>query len=723
MLTKRTMLRGVGIVVAVLAPAGAAAVAQTGPPPLCPAVPPGTACPAPAIGEELRALPELVAKGGALDVTFRLEPRTFCVPVLASASAPWSAQAMTLRTYVYTDPASGQEGCGYPGPTLRLRKAASELPGAQGDALSILLVNNLKPQDPTACDDPCPTGTVCPSDPKDLPSHSECPTQTLPIPPDSPYSTCCCWTRLTQVHPSCMHGDNTTNLHFHGGHVSPQPPADYVLLELHPKLAGGPAGGEAAAATAGTNGTTGTNGTSAADGTHAAHGRGHTAFGQFHYHFGRLPWAQPEGTHWYHPHKHGSVALQVANGMPGAILVEGPFDDWLNGYYAAQGQKLTEKTLVLQLVQETLSLWGQGPSPAAGTTAATTAVLVNGQVAPTITMLPGEVQRWRFLNATPQQALQVTLFFGADASAKQIAMDGVRFARENYERQPLFAPADPTAFSLAPANRADFLVQAPVQPGTYPLRFQTRALSPRAKERFRRIDEALAPGAPLPPLVQLVVAAPAEGAPPKKVATGFPPADRWPPMPDYLQDLPAGGDKLSLVFDMTVDGGGVPVGGDPTTRFSINGKRFDPSCVDIQTKLGGTADWTVTNDAEGGVPHTLHIHINPFQVLSSGGAPYQAPYPWQDTILLPPPPTAPVAPPPAGSNTVTLRQKYLDFTGEYVLHCHYLGHEDQGMMLGIQTVCPQDPTKFGKARPDGAPECVPGNLIPAAPLCVPPPSP
>ena len=86
----------------------------------------------------------------------------------------------------------------------------------------------------------------------------------------------------------------------------------------------------------------------------------------------------------------------------------------------------------------------------------------------------------------------------------------------------------------------------------------------------------------------------------------------------------------------------------------------------------------MTNDTEGGVPHTLHIHINPFQVLSSAGVPYQAPYPWQDTILVPGPPAGPVEPQPVGADTVTLRQKYQDFTGEYVLHCHYLGHEPRG---------------------------------------------
>ena len=622
--------------VAVLAPAGAAVLAQTGSSPLCPAVPPGTTCPAPAIGEELRAVPELKAAGGALDVTFRLETRTFCVPVLASATAPWSAQAMTLRTYVYTDPATRQEGCGYPGPTLRLRKAESERPGAPADALSVLLVNNLTPQDATACDDPCPAATVCPSDSKDLPKPSECPQQPLPMPAGSAYSTCCCWTRLTQSYPSCMHGDNTTNLHFHGA----------------PRLAPAAAGLRAARAAAQAGRRRGP-----AD-HHATHARGTVVFGQFQYDVDPPPRTQPRAPTGTTRTSTARSSLQVANGMPGALLIEGPFDDWLSGYY--KRGRLAEKTLVLQQIQ---SAGGQ-PVPARGRRRHADAV--NGQVSPTVTMLPGEVQRWRFVNAThaagaPGHAL---LPRRRDGAPDRHGRRPLRAARTT-SRQPLFDPANPTAFNLAPGNRADFLVEAPAQPGTYHVRFQTRALSPRAQERFRRMDEALAPGVELPPLVQLVVAAPAEGAPPAKVATGFPPADKWPPMPDYLADLPAGSDKLSLVFDLTVDGGGTPVGGDPTTRFFINGKRFDPSCVDVQTKLGGVADWTVTNGGEGGVPHTLHIHINPFQVLTNGTTTYQAPYPWQDTILLPAP--AAGTPPPAGSNVVTLRQEYLDFTGEYVL--------------------------------------------------------
>ena len=43
---------------------------------------------------------------------------------------------------------------------------------------------------------------------------------------------------------------------------------------------------------------------------------------------------QAPGTHWYHARKHGSTAINVANGMTGAFIIEGKYDDDLNAAYA-----------------------------------------------------------------------------------------------------------------------------------------------------------------------------------------------------------------------------------------------------------------------------------------------------------------------------------------------------------------------------------------------------
>ncbi|WP_420360335.1 multicopper oxidase domain-containing protein, partial [Agrobacterium vitis] len=36
-----------------------------------------------------------------------------------------------------------------------------------------------------------------------------------------------------------------------------------------------------------------------------------------------IPVDHPAGTFWYHPHRHGSTALQVGSGMAGALIIPG----------------------------------------------------------------------------------------------------------------------------------------------------------------------------------------------------------------------------------------------------------------------------------------------------------------------------------------------------------------------------------------------------------------
>jgi hypothetical protein len=58
----------------------------------------------------------------------------------------------------------------------------------------------------------------------------------------------------------------------------------------------------------------------------------------------------------------------------------------------------------------------------------------------------------------------------------------------------------------------------------------------------------------------------------------------------------------------------------------------------------------------------------------------------------------------SNSASVLLRQKFEDYTGGYVIHCHFLGHEDRGMMWNVQTVCePPDNLLYGETKKSGAP--------------------
>jgi FtsP/CotA-like multicopper oxidase with cupredoxin domain len=125
------------------------------------------------------------------------------------------------------------------------------------------------------------------------------------------------------------HGFNTTNLHAHGLHVDPL--QDNVYIALQPQLNGA---GMACRPT-----------------------RANpvwTCNGQFtyEYKFGQTPdngtTRIPAGTYWYHPHKHGSVGIQVPSGMAGAFIVRGDLD-----VIANMPPAMDEKIMVAQLIEYT----------------------------------------------------------------------------------------------------------------------------------------------------------------------------------------------------------------------------------------------------------------------------------------------------------------------------------------------------------------------------------
>lgn len=129
---------------------------------------------------------------------------------------------------------------------------------------------------------------------------------------------------------------------------------------------------------------------------------------------GLAPQPHPPGTHWYHPHCHGSTHNQVASGMAGFLLIEGDVDDAINraltGVRDPDPQLKTgtydyiERTMLIQRVfliskdpdaptKSLLSGMGSG-----GTSAD---IAVNGDNIPdTIAMRPGAIERWRVLNGS-----------------------------------------------------------------------------------------------------------------------------------------------------------------------------------------------------------------------------------------------------------------------------------------------------------------------------------
>ena len=379
---------------------------------------------------------------------------------------------------------------------------------------------------------------------------------------------------------------NTTNVHYHGFHVSPRGNSDNVYLNIDP--------------------------------------------GQHFNYVVRIPDDHPAGNYWYHPHRHGSVAAQVASGAAGMAIIGGALDT------VAEIAAMVERVMVIQAPVPGLEdlLTSEEPIWALD---AERNFLINGSYRPRIYMREGEVQHWRVLHAGDAQFLLLTA-------------DGLEIYEVGRDGNPLPTADLVTNVDLAPGNRANILVKAP-KVGTYELR---RPAFSQGKQ-------------PLPDimLAEIVVIA-ADDA---RVAKHIP----------FGRDVPAGPlPKNRILTDIAdseitahrqfVLGVSEVKGFFRDTEFTINGQPFDPRRDDVVTKLGAVEEWTLVNTTP--YPHPLHIHVNPFQVIDVNGVPDPR-KPWLDTVAVP------------AAGTLRFRTRFTDFSGRYVMHCHILPHEDTGMMINI----------------------------------------
>lgn len=117
----------------------------------------------------------------------------------------------------------------------------------------------------------------------------------------------------------------------------------------------------------------------------------------------------------------------------------------------------------------------------------------------------------------------------------------------------------------------------------------------------------------------------------------------------------------------SMNGGAVHSG-----MHTINGRAYDMNRIDETVTAGDTEIWEVDNSA-GDEPHPMHIHGVQFQVIEKTGGviePYERG--WKDTILL------------KKGEKVKIIMRFPNEKGLFLLHCHNLEHEDDGMMMNFE---------------------------------------
>jgi FtsP/CotA-like multicopper oxidase with cupredoxin domain len=400
----------------------------------------------------------------------------------------------------------------------------------------------------------------------------------------------------------------------------------------------------------------------------------------------------PAGTFWYHAHVHGSTAVQLASGMAGALIIEEGTAQNGDLNVLPEVKQANEKIFVLQQFGydktgkiETFSLRNHP-------------TLINGQLAPKIRMRPGEVQRWRFIHAGIQENIVLAL---DGHPLHEVAADGISLGRRvHWPESAATVPAE-SRLVLGPGYRTDVLVKA-VQPAPgqrvflrdLPLN-SARSLRAADLRNFRAAEGLLGLESGIPVgssdkpeqiLAEIIIEGPPMpmDLPAANALANVTPAELKPISDDMLQAKEAQSAEFRVKNQLVCqsDGSCQPcVAGDDeckTRRYLIDNKQFSDGNGRPPLKLNAIAEWTLAGIGATGEPepHPFHIHVNPFY--------YQRPEPgaaggknwvWKDTLLI-----------GFFGNPEKVRMKYNRFTGTFVLHCHILTHEDQGMMQLVEII-------------------------------------
>lgn len=107
----------------------------------------------------------------------------------------------------------------------------------------------------------------------------------------------------------------------------------------------------------------------------------------------------------------------------------------------------------------------------------------------------------------------------------------------------------------------------------------------------------------------------------------------------------------------------------------------------LQPRLGSVEEWKFLNNNND--EHPIHIHVNDFQVmhyLDPTRGLETGPEMWAVDNANVPAPTLGPEESVIQQGALSLRMKFDDFTGLFVMHCHRLNHEDNGLMMLVNVI-------------------------------------
>ena len=453
-----------------------------------------------------------------------------------------------------------------------------------------------------------------------------------------------------------------------------------------------------------------------------------------------IPADHPAGTFWYHPHHHGAGFVQVGSGMAGALIVTGDrrptmttpgdIDILLKDQ---RGKAFPERVMIFQhlkygclndqgMIEGERDKEGEPVRPFTcspgeigriesfdndwGWRRSGRFTGINGKVQPMLDAAKaGGFERWRLVNAGVGEAMRMRLYrldpaapplrtvMAADQIAWreryctgqplpmwQIALDGLTRSQVlKVDQAVLFA-----------GERVDLIARLPA-PGLYCMVNDTRPNDPDKLNPSRMVAVIGARGgdpadADPDALLQAALVRSAE-----HMLAG---ADRSAVRERIVGDLKDGLKLSAFAWHKAIPKTEVSdyrevilniVDGPDATAFRVNGRTYDHSRIDAVLPLGKAEEWRTIALIED---HPLHIHVNPFQIVSIEDSQerdvtdpkspaFDPDYAgligqWKDTVFL------------KKDIRVAFRTRYERFTGDFVIHCHIMFHGDHGMMQNLR---------------------------------------
>ncbi len=390
------------------------------------------------------------------------------------------------------------------------------------------------------------------------------------------------------------------------------------------------------------------------------------------------------GSHWYHPHPHGSTARQTYLGLAGMFLVR---DEDERRLEEALGLTLGETDIPLVLQDKSFaedgSLLYEPDEAALEMGVEGDVVLVNLTPTPFLEV-NARPYRFRVLNASNARTFRLALSrtpaetaAAGDAGEEErlaylvLATDGNRLGK----------PRSATEVFLAPGERVDLLIDLGGLEAGEEAVLKSLPFDPMHNEHeldgaghhMHMGPERLPDGSGFY-LFRLRVSKSSghRGAVPEPLAESA-------PSPPLELD---GAKVRSLTLSLEKDADG-------RSRWLIGGESYEPEGYSIVVRGGETELWEIINE-ERSMPHPMHLHGFRFMVLERRGSPEQVAdlavdgsgrtvtdLGWKDTVLVWP------------GETVRIAMRFSHgFEGDqrYLFHCHILEHEDSGMMINYKVL-------------------------------------